>query len=168
MKLFEVTVHILQTIVSWLLFTIVFFGKMKKKLTKPFTQFSHFEKKCTFRKRTRFENECTFRKRTTFWKWMHISKKELILRMNTHFEKELHFENECTFRKRTHFENQCTFRKRTTFWKWKCVFGKVKVINHFLKKLQLANSLKKVSRVFVGAKFDWLVSSNPEFLPSES
>ena len=34
------------------------------------------------------------------------------------------------------------------------VFGKVKVINHFLKKLQLANSLKKISRMFVGAKFD--------------
>ena len=113
---FEVTV---QIFVYKLLFTIVFFGKMKKNLTKPFTQFSHFE-------------------------------------------------NECTFRKRTHFENECTFRKRTTFWKWKCVFGKVKVINHFLKKLQLANSLKKVSRMFVGAKFDWLISSNPEFFPSES
>ena len=50
--------------------------------------------------------------------------------MNAHFEKELHFENESVF------------------------FGKVKVINHFLKKLQLANSLKKVSRMFVGSKFE--------------
>ena len=46
---------------------------------------------------------------------MHISKKYYILKMNAHFEKELHFENESVF------------------------FGKVKVINHFFKKLQLAH-----------------------------
>ena len=64
--------------------------------------------------------------------------------MKAHFEKELHSENESVFLE-----------------KWK-------VINHFLKELQLANSLKKVSRMSVGAKFDWLISSNPKFFPSES
>jgi hypothetical protein len=103
------------------LFTIVFFGKMKKSLMKSFT----------FKKRTPIENERTFWKRTILWKRKHILKKNYIL-------------------------------------KWNHVFGKVKLINHFLKKLQLANSLKKVSRMFVGTKFDWLISSNPEFFPSES
>ena len=41
--------------------------------------------------------------------------------------------------------------------------NKWKVINPFLKKLQLAKSIKKGSRMFVGAKFNWLIISNPEF-----
>ena len=51
---FEVTV---QIFVYKLLFTIVFFGKMKKKLTKPLTPFSHIDF---------IENERTFPKGTTF------------------------------------------------------------------------------------------------------
>ena len=56
----------------------------------------------------------------------------------------------------THFENENMFLE-----KWK-------VINPFLKKLQLAKSIKKGSRMFVGAKFNWLIISDPEFFPSES
>ena len=51
------------------------------------------------------------------WKWMPIEN-ECELKMNAHFEKEPHFENESIFLE-----------------KWKA-------INPFLKKLQLANSLK--------------------------
>ena len=69
---------------------------------------------------------------------------ECELKMNAHFEKEPHFENESIFLE-----------------KWKAT-------NPFLKKLQLANSLKQVSRMFVGTKFYWLISSNPKFFPSES
>ena len=128
------TIQILQTFVSWLCLQLSFSERWKKIHETFLTVFTFWEK-------------------SPFWKWMHISKKNYILKMNAHFEKEpilkinahlekeLHFENECTFRKRTHSENECTFRKRTTFWKWECVFGKVKVINHFLKKLQLELSL---------------------------
>ena len=59
-------------------------------------------------------------------------------------------------KKEPHFENESIFLE-----KWKA-------INPFLKKLQLANSIKKDSRMFVGSKFDWLILSNPEFFPSES
>ena len=55
--------------------------------------------------------------------------------MKTPFEKEPHFENENIF-----------------FEEWK-------VINPFLKKLQLAKSIKKGS----SAKFNWLIISDPEF-----
>ena len=85
----------------------------------------------------------TFQTIFTFSKWKHIFDKNYIL-------------------------DESTFRKQTSFWKWKHVFRKVKVVNHFLKKLQLANSLKKVSRMFVGTKFNWLIISNPEFFPSDS
>ena len=67
-----------------------------------------------------------------------------------------HFENESTFWKRPHFENENIFLE-----KWK-------VINPFLKKLQLAKSIKKGSRMFVGAKWNWLIISNPEFFSFES
>ena len=56
-----------------------------------------------------FENENTFRKRTTFWKWIHFSKKNHILKMKTPFEKEPHLENGSSF--------------WDVFWKWKHVFG---------------------------------------------
>ena len=55
-----------QVFVYKFLFTIVFFGKRKKKLTKPFT----------------------------FWKWKHLLKKNHILKLRTPLEKEPHFENE--------------------------------------------------------------------------
>ena len=42
----------------------------------------------------------------------------------------------------THFENENMFLE------------KLKVINPFLKKLQLAKSIKKDSRMLVGTKFD--------------
>ena len=32
--------------------------------------------------------------------------------------------------------------------------------------MQLANSIKKVSRMFVGTKFDWLIISNLGYFPS--
>ena len=76
--------------------------------------------------------------------WNFFIENERALKMNAHFEKEPHFENESIFLE-----------------KWKA-------INPFLKKLQLANSIKKDSRMFVGSKFNWLISSNPEFFPSES
>ena len=57
----------------------------------------------------------------------------------------------------TYFENENMFLE-----KWK-------IINPFFKKnLQLAKSIKKGSRMFVGAKFNWLIISNPEFFPFES
>ena len=76
--------------------------------------------------------------------WNFFIENERALKMNAHFKKEPHFENESIFLE-----------------KWKA-------INPFLKKLQLANSIKKDSRMFVGSKFDWLISSNPQFFPSES
>ena len=89
------------------LFTIVFFGKMKKSLTKPFT----------FKKRTPIENERKSWKITTYWKWTHILKKNYILKMFLE--------------------------------KWKA-------INHFLKKLQLANSLKKIQECLLAPNsIDW-------------
>ena len=63
-KQFVVTV---QIFVYRFLFTIVFFGKRKKPLTKSFT----------------------------FWKWKHISKKNHILETKAHFK--THFENENVF-----------------------------------------------------------------------
>ena len=60
------------------------------------------------------------------------------------------------FEKESHFENESMFLE-----KWK-------VISPFLKKMQLANSIKRGSRMSVGTKFDWLIVSNPEFFPSES
>ena len=83
--------------------------------------------KTPFEKESHFENENTFRKRTMFWKWKHLVKKNHILRMEVH--SEMYLENENVFLE-----------------KWK-------VINPFKKKLQLANSIKKGSRMFVGAKF---------------
>ena len=51
---------------------------------------------------------------------------------------------------KAHFERESHFRN---------------VINPFLKKLQPAKNIQKVSRLFVGAKFNRLVVSNPEFFP---
>ena len=56
-----------QIFVYKFLFTIVFFGKRKKTLTKPLT----------------------------FWKWKHISKKNHILEMKVH--SKTHFGNESSF-----------------------------------------------------------------------
>ena len=60
MKFFEVTVQILQTIVSWLLFTIVFFGKMKKTSRNLSHSFHILKTKAHFEKELHFENERVF------------------------------------------------------------------------------------------------------------
>ena len=75
-------------------------------------------------------------------KTFHILKMNHVLKMEAH--SEMYVENENMFLDR-----------------WK-------VSNPFFKKLQLQNSVKKGSRMFVGAKFDWLIISNPEFFSSQS
>ena len=85
---------------------------------------------------------------------------------------------------KAHFETFQIWKNESTFWnlsnleKWKHIskenhiseiFSEEwNVINPFLKKLQLAKNIKKVSRLFVGAKFNRLVVSYPEFFPFES
>ena len=66
----------------------MFFGKRKKTSRN----LSHFENENTFRKRTTFENES---KKNHIWKWKHLPKKNLILRMEAH--SKMHFENENIF-----------------------------------------------------------------------
>ena len=102
---------------------------------------SHILKlKTPLEKEPHFENGN--QKGTKFWKWKHLLKKNHILRMEAH--SEMYFENE------------------------NMLLGKWKESNPFFFKLQLANSIKKGSRIFVGAKIYWLIISNPEFFPSES
>ena len=63
--------------------------------------------------------------------------------MKAHFKKEPHFENENSFQ--INFKNESMFLE----------IGKVIV---FLKiKLQFSKSIKQGSRMFVGAKFNWLI-----------
>ena len=140
-KLFVV---IVQIFVYKCLFTIVFFGKRKKTVTKPFTfwKWKHISKWITF------------------WKWKLLTNVCLQLCFSEKGKKQSwnlsHFEIESAFQKEPHFENEsflqmfvynCVFWKKEkktimkpfTFWKWKHIskrttFWKWKLNNIYVLK----------------------------------